>query len=174
MKIAGGVIAIVVGVIQFIFSGIAVLFTEGVSAVAEGVSAVADPAGVEQAQNRIAELEAQGASQAEIEAARSALDMLDANVDTAVNVDAAVTLVGAAVALSWIFLLIGLATFVLGIMVLSMRSQPVGVALAAVGVVAVVIALVLGGGLGSLVWSGLIVLAGVFGWLGAKPQTATA
>ena len=70
--------------------------------------------------------------------------------------------------------MIGLATFVLGIMVLSMRSQPVGVALAAVGVVAVVITLVLGGGLGSLVWPGLIVLAGVLGWLGAKPQTATA
>ena len=155
MKIAGGVIAIVVGVIQFILSAIAVLFTEGVSAVADAAG------GVEQAQNRIAELEAQGASQAEIDAARSALDMLD-------------TTVGAAVTLSWIFLLIGLATFVLGIMVLSMRSQPVGVALAAVGVVAVVIALVLGGGLGSLVWSGLIVLAGVFGWLGAKPQTATA
>ena len=155
MKIAGGVIAIVVGVIQFIISALAVLFTEGVSAVTDASGAV------EQAQNRIAELEAQGASQAEIDAARSALDMLD-------------TTVGAAVTLSWIFLLIGLATFVLGIMVLSMRSQPVGLALAAVGIVGVVIAVVLGGGLGSLVWPGLIVLAGVLGWLGAKPQPATA
>ena len=59
-------------------------------------------------------------------------------------------------------------------MVLSMRSQPVGAALAVVGIVGVAISIVLGGGLTSIIWSGLIVLAGVFGWLGAKPQAATA
>ena len=154
MKVAGGVIAIIVGLIQLILSAIAVLFTEGMSAVADEVN-------LEEARNRLAELEAGNASQAEIDAARTALELLDTGLGTAAT-------------LSWIFLLIGLATFVLGIMVLSMRSQPVGAALAVVGIVGVAISIVLGGGLTSIIWSGLIVLAGVFGWLGAKPQTAAA
>ena len=135
MRIAGGVIALIVGIIQTIVSALAV-FAVGV------VSSLADSAAGANAQTAQAVAEAQGTV-------------------------AAVTF--------WVYisLAVGLLTFVFGILALSQKTAINGVVIIVLGAVGVVMAILGGGGVLTLLWPGLIVLAGLLAFFGAKQQPAT-
>ncbi len=77
-----------------------------------------------------------------------------------------------AVLWSYISLFIGLATFILGIVVLVQKKRGPATVLLAVGVVSVLIALINFVAVFQLLWPGLILLAGILAFLGTKQATA--
>ncbi|MCA8934481.1 MAG: hypothetical protein KDA49_18515 [Rhodospirillaceae bacterium] len=128
MRIAGGIIALVVGLIQLIFSATAAF--------------VVDVAG----------------------------DIVDAAAESNAQIEAAASMNSAAI---WVYvsLAVGLLTFIFGILALAQKKTFNGLVIIVLGIVGVVMAILAGGGVIGLLWPGLIVLAGVFAFLGAK-QTA--
>lgn len=144
MRVAGGVIAIVVGVIQTILVAIAVLF----------VSAVDTALQSEEAQQALAD------AQATEEGAAAAAAVSEA--------------AGALGWIAWVMLIISILVVVLGIMICASKSPTNGMIVGIIGVVLLVLSIIQGGDIIlPIIWNGLIILAGVLGYMGAK-QDSTA
>ena len=77
-----------------------------------------------------------------------------------------------AVVWSYLSLAIGLATFILGIVVIVQKKQGPAMILLAVGVISVAIALFNFVAVFQLLWPGLILLAGILAFLGTKNSAA--
>ena len=77
-----------------------------------------------------------------------------------------------AVLWSYLGLILGLATFVLGIVVLVQKKRGPATILLAVGILSVLIALINFVAVFQLLWPGLILLAGILAFLGTKEATA--
>lgn len=138
MRIAGGVIAIVVGVIQTILMAIAVLF----SGVADEIVEAAQEAQVEAGEA------ADPAAAAAISEAASAIGWV-----------------------AWVLLIVSIVVVILGIMICAAKNPTHGLIVAIIGVVLLVLAIVQGGDiLLPIIWNGLIILAGVLGYMGAKQE----
>ena len=79
-----------------------------------------------------------------------------------------------AVVWAYLSLAIGLATFILGIVVIVQKKQGPAAILLAVGVISVAIALFNFVAVFQLLWPGLILLAGILAFLGTKNSAARA
>ena len=73
---------------------------------------------------------------------------------------------------SYVGLIIGLATFVLGIVVIVQKKRGPATILLGVGILAIVITLINFVAVFQLLWPGLILLAGILAFLGTKDATA--
>ncbi|MCB9958512.1 MAG: hypothetical protein H6843_07925 [Rhodospirillaceae bacterium] len=126
MRIAGGIIALVVGLIQLIISATAAFFVDVAGDIVQAA-----------AESNQQQVEAQEAM---------------------------------ASAAIWVYvsLAVGLLTFIFGILAIAQKKPSNGMVIIVLGIVGVVMAILGGGGIIGLLWPGLIVLAGVFAFIGAK------
>lgn len=143
MRVAGGVIAIVVGVIQTILMALAVFASEAI-----------DTAAVDaEARQQLEEAAAGGD-----ETAQAALDAMASMGDVGWYL--------------WIFLIVSIVVVILGIMICASKSPSNGLILAVLGAALVVVAIIFSAGILSILWNALFLLAGILGYLGAKQQSA--
>jgi len=142
MRVAGGVIAIVVGVIQTILMALAVFATDAIDS---GLTA--------ENQQQLEEAAAGG----------------DANAQAALDAMAAVGDVGWTL---WIFLIVSIVVVILGIMICASKNPMNGLILAVIGVVLIVLSIIWSAGILSILWNALFLLAGILGYMGAKQQSA--
>lgn len=143
MRIAGGVIAIVVGVIQTILMAIAVFATDAMDTVLS-----------ETDRTQLEEAAAGG----------------DTNAQAALDAMAAVGDVGWTL---WIFLIVSIVVVILGIMICASKNPMNGLILAVIGVVLIVLAIIWDAGILSILWNALFLLAGILGYMGAKQQSTS-
>lgn len=144
MRIAGGVIGIVVGVIQTILMALAVFGAEAVQTE------------IDDAQRQQLEEAAAGG---------------DANAQAALDAMAAIGDVGWYL---WIFLIVSIVVVILGIMICASKNPMNGMLLAVIGVVLIVLAIIFNAGILSILWNALFLLAGILGYMGAKQQSSPA
>lgn len=143
MRIAGGVIAIVVGIIQVIIAALAVFAVEAVD-----MADLPD----------ISEL-----TQEQIEQAAESAGM------TPEEFQAQFEDIGSAIGwITWVFLIVSIVVVILGIMICASKSPSNGMILAIIGLVLVILAIVWWSGILGLIWNALILLAGILGYMGAK------
>ncbi|MEZ5667036.1 MAG: hypothetical protein R3F55_06325 [Alphaproteobacteria bacterium] len=144
MRIAGGVIAIIVGIIQTILTALLVFGTQMIDEAmqsAEGQQAIADAAGG------------------------------DAEAAAAMTSEVVSTLGWVA----WVALIVSIIVVVLGIMICASKNPVNGIIVAIIGIVLLVLSLIQGGDvLLPIIWNGLIILAGVLGYMGAKKDSGMA
>ncbi|MGF1627421.1 MAG: hypothetical protein ACFCVH_21280 [Alphaproteobacteria bacterium] len=143
MRVAGGVIAIVVGVIQTILMAIAVFATDAL-----------DTALTDTDRTQLEEAAAGG----------------DANAQAALDAMSAVGDVGWTL---WIFLIVSIVVVILGIMICASKNPMNGLILAVIGVVLIVLAIIWDAGILSILWNALFLLAGILGYMGAKQQSTS-
>lgn len=144
MRVAGGVIGIVVGVIQTILMALAVFGAEAVQTE------------IDDAQRQQLEEAAAGG---------------DANAQAALDAMAAIGDVGWYL---WIFLIVSIVVVILGIMICASKNPMNGMLLAVIGVVLIVLAIIFNAGILSILWNALFLLAGILGYMGAKQQASPA
>lgn len=144
MRVAGGVIGIVVGVIQTILMALAVFGAEAVQTE------------IDDAQRQQLEEAAAGG---------------DANAQAALDAMAAIGDVGWYL---WIFLIVSIVVVILGIMICASKNPMNGMLLAVIGVVLIVLAIIFNAGILSILWNALFLLAGILGYMGAKQQSSPA